>query len=275
MTLFNFRKSTVTQYLIIFCCTLFIATSCTNDTSDSENDFEVLNPDESATPNPDEDSGTEEEPDENSGSNCTDVASFIFQESNGMVKIEFENAVFEEDWQLRTDGGNFSGDGYMVWTGPQHLRGPESNAIRYTINIENPGTYQFVWRSAVTIGNNGTDHNDTWLRFADADDFFGQKGDEVVYPRGTGKTPNPEGDSTDGWFKIYRSGNDLDFKWQSKTSDNGGFNVFVTFNESGNYVMEVAARSSGNAIDQFLLFQEPLTQNEATASSIFSEIDCN
>ncbi len=39
------RKSMLFQLVIIFSCTLFIATSCTNDTSDSENDFEVLNPD--------------------------------------------------------------------------------------------------------------------------------------------------------------------------------------------------------------------------------------
>jgi len=43
------------------------------------------------------------------------------------------------------------------------------------LKIEHPGTYQFLWKSAVKIGDSGSEHNDTWLRFGDADDFYARK----------------------------------------------------------------------------------------------------
>ena len=66
----------------------------------------------------------------------------------------------------------------------------------------------FLWKSSFRQGDNGTEHNDSWLRFPNASDFFGEKASNgsIVYPNGSGKEPNPEGSSSDGWFKIYRSG---------------------------------------------------------------------
>lgn len=228
-----------------------------------------------------EDEGSNEDPtggDDNPGSgdgNCT-VADYIFNEADGLVLVEFEDAVFSGDWEKRTSESGYSGEGYMVWTGPQYLNSPGTGRTTYKIKINNPGTYQFIWRSAVTTGNSGTDHNDTWLRFADADDFFGQKGSSVVYPKGTGKTPNPGGSTADGWFKIYRGGNDLSFKWQSSTYDNNSHDIFVTFDSPGIYTMEVSVRSSGHAIDQFVLFKTPYTKGDAIAEgNTFSSITCN
>jgi len=188
---------------------------------------------------------------------CNDPADFIFVEENNFINIEFENSVFNNDWELINSSNNVTGDGYMVWTGSQFLREPSNDLTTFTIRIQNPGTYRFIWRSAVTIGNNGSDHNDTWLRFSDADDYFGERNNgSIVFPNDTGRTPNPNGASIDGWFKVYRSGNDLDFKWQSSTSDNDAHNIFVRFDTSGDYTMEISARSSGHAIDRFILFQE-------------------
>ncbi len=216
--------------------------------------------------------------DQNGATSCNNPGDATFLEENGLVVVEFENNSFEGDWDFNTNEPNFSGNGYRVWSGPQSFSNPGNGLVQFKIQIQNPGTYRFVWRTAVTIGNNGTEHNDTWLRFDDADDFFGMRSNgSVVFPRDRGKTPNPNGSSKDGWFKVNRSGNDLGFKWEALTSDNDGHNIFVTFNSPGTYTMEVSARSSGHAIDKFVLFQEDnFSLNEATSSSNpLSEVNCN
>lgn len=205
---------------------------------------------------------------------CEDLNSFLFIEQDGVVTVEFENAEFTGDWKLRGDGDNFSGKGYMVWEGPQHLHEPGNSTVTFKIRIKNTGTYQFLWNSAVKKGNSGTDHNDTWLRFADADDFYAKKGESTVYPKDSGKSPNPEGASKDGWFKIYRGGSDLDFKWQASTFDNNAHDVFIHFAAPGTYTMEISARSSGHGIDKFVLFKD-MTKEEAISDiNELSEITC-
>ncbi len=211
----------------------------------------------------------------NDDTDCT-AENVIFNEANGMVSVEFEKGNFTGDWNLRTQASGFTGEGYMVWEGNQRFSLSDRGRSTFKIRIETPGTYQFIWRSAVTIGDNGTEHNDTWLRFADAADFFGQRGDSRIFPRGSGKTPNPNGSSNDGFFKIFRSGSDLSFKWQSKTSDNDGHDVFVVFDSPGVYTMDIAARSSGHAIDKFILFNTSISMSAAIgASGNDSSESCN
>ena len=223
------------------------------------------------------DEGTDSsQDDDNTTVSCSNPADFVFVESDGVVMVEMENAVYAEDWELQTSTFDYSGEGYLVWTGSQSLGNPGNGLIEFKLRIDTPGTYKFLWSSAVTIGDNGTEHNDTWVRFNDASDFYGQKGESIVYPKGIGKTPNPNGSSADGWFKIYRSGNDLGFKWQARTSDNDAHDIFVTFDTAGTYTMEVSARSSGHAIDKFVLFNESYSNNEATdENQPFSEISCD
>lgn len=207
---------------------------------------------------------------------CTNTSNFIFNEKDGLVTIEFEDATFSGDWKLKSDGDSFTGKGYMVWEGTQHLSDPGTGMATYKIKIENTGTYQFIWKSAVKTGNNGTDHNDSWVRFNDATNFYAQKGDSRVYPKDVGKIPNPAGASKDGWFKIYRSGSNLDFKWQSSTFDNNGHDVFVSFESPGIYTMEISARSSGHGIDKFVLFNTAVTKAAAIVdTNALSAITCN
>ena len=256
MRMINLKRSDLGSFY--FLLTLFLATaiSCSTDNMD---EGEVVN----------DASDPQEQP-------CLNASSFVFNEKDGLVTIEFEDAEFSEDWELKSDGSSFSGEGYMVWEGSQNLGNPGIGTTNFKIKIENSGTFQFIWKSAVKIGDNGTDHNDTWLRFNDADDFYAQKGTSIVYPRDTGKTPNPGGASKDGWFKIYRSGNNLDFKWQSSTFDNNPHDIFIVFDNPGMYTMEISARSSGHGIDKFVLFNENLTQEEAIAdSNTISKISCN
>jgi len=259
-------------YILLFLVTSY---SCSVDSNIIEElETEEIVDDQEETK---EESEMEEEEQETESSVCDDPLNYVFNEKEGLLLIEFENALFSGDWALKTDGDSHSGDGYMVWEGQQHLGNPGNGTTTFKLNIENPGTYQFIWHSAVKTGTNGTDHNDTWLRFADADDFYAQKNDgsSTVYPNGTGKTPNPEGASADGWFKIYRSGNDLDFKWQSSTFDNNAHDIFVQFDEPGIYLMAVSARSSGHGIDKFALFNDSMTKNDAIASTEFSVITCD
>ena len=280
-----FKKSILSVFSILF---LFFVIGCTDNEL-----IESLEPDATENPSDGDPSGEEAEEEDNmpdeeeettpdeaenpEETSCNEPLNYIFNENEGLVLVEFENAEFTADWKLKTEGSSFSGAGYMVWEGSQSLGNPGNGKATFTINIKNPGTYQFIWFSAVTLGDNGTEHNDTWLRFSDADDFFAQNGQgtSIVYPKDIGKTPNPEGASKDGWFKIYRSGSNLDFKWQSSTFDNNAHDVFVVFEEPGTYLMEVSARSSGHGIDKFVLFNNSVAKSDATSSTSFSSISCN
>ena len=266
-TLKTQKKPTSILFVLLLSFLIPTMYSCSKDDSLlDDQDTEMVDDDEKV---PEEESSSAEP------SSCTDPIDFVFNEKDGLVGVEFEKAEFSDDWTMKNDGTGFSGEGYMIWEGAQQLHEPGIGTATFKIKITNSGTYRFVWKSAVKTGTNGTDHNDTWLRFADAGNFYAKNGNSVVYPKDSGKTPNPEGASKDGWFKIYRSGNDLDFKWQSLTFDNNGHEVFVVFEEPGTYLMEVSARSSGHGIDKFVLFNESYTQEEAISSSELSDITCD
>ena len=270
-TLKTQKRPTAILFVLLLSFLIPFANSCsTEDTVLNEQDTEMLDDIETVS---EEETWPEESSEESSS--CTNPIDFVFTEKDGLVSVEFEKAKFSENWAMKSDGNSYSGEGYMVWEGTQHLSDPGNGRATFKIKISNIGTYKFVWKSAVKIGNNGTDHNDTWLRFGDANNFYAKKDASVVYPNGSGKTPNPEGASKEGWFKIYRSGNNLDFKWQSSTFDNNGHEVFVVFDSPGTYLMEVSARSSGHAIDKFVLFKDTLTQEEAVTSTELSTTSCN
>jgi hypothetical protein len=258
--------------------------SCTDDDLIEDlaiDQAETLNPevedlpaeDQPAEPQ-DENLDPESEDSEKTTSDANDceAGSIVFQEKGGVVLGEMESAAYSDQWILSTDTGGSEGDGYLVWTGNQHMGNPGTATLEYQISIETPGTYLFTWRTAVTTGNNGTEHNDSWLRFLDADDFYGQRDNSILYPSGSGKTPNPNGASAEGWFKVYRSGS-LAFKWQAFTSDHDAHDIFVRFDNPGTYTMEVSARSSGHGIDRFALVREGQSVEDALSGSL-SEIGC-
>ena len=253
----------VSTVAVLLCC-LFFTGSCESETT-------LVDAPNNGIPDDGANGG-------NQDSGCPSSIGFVFEESNGMVSFEFEDTTFPEGWVLRSNAPNFSGDGYMQWEGSPSLGNPGNGTVTFPIRITTPGTYRFLWHSSFQQGNNGTEHNDSWLRFPDADDFFGRKGNgSVVYPNGSGKQPNPNGSSSEGWFKIYRSGNDTAFKWQASTSDNDPHDIYVTFSTAGTYVMEVAARSDFHAIDRILLYEANMDQNDAIAAAAnFSQkTNCN
>ncbi|MGY3792767.1 hypothetical protein [uncultured Aquimarina sp.] len=207
---------------------------------------------------------------------CENANNFIFEEKDGLVVAEFESINNINDWNNENSVAGFSGTSYLVWKGDQFLNAPGNGLLTYNINITTTGTYRFIWRSRITNGTSGSEHNDSWLRFPDASAFFGQRNESIVYPGDTGQTPNPNGSSKDGWFKIYKSGPADQWKWQASTSDNDAHDIFVTFDTPGTYMMEVSARSSFHALDRFVLFTENVSLSDATSETAeLSEINCN
>ncbi len=207
--------------------------------------------------------------------NCENSQNLIYEEKDGLVVAEFESLKNSNDWSKENTISGFLGSHYLLWKGDAFNNNPGNGLLVFKIKITNPGKYRFLWRSRIAMGNSGTEHNDSWLRFADADDFFGQKNDSFVYPGDTGQSPTPNGSSKDGWFKIYMNGTGQ-WKWQSSTSDNDAHNIFVTFDSPGMYTMEVSARSSFHALDRFVLFSENVNQSDAIDSATMtSKITCN
>ncbi|MBW1296851.1 hypothetical protein [Aquimarina litoralis] len=207
---------------------------------------------------------------------CENSDNLVYEEKDGLVVAEFESITNSNDWNIENTVNGFLGTSYLVWKGDQFLNAPGNGLLTYNIKINTPGTYRFLWRSRITNGTSGSEHNDSWLRFADASSFYGKKGESIVYPGDTGQTPNPNGSSKDGWFKIYKSGPADEWKWQSSTSDNDAHDIYVDFDTAGTYTMEVSARSSFHALDRFVLFTENVSQSDATSeTATLSEINCN
>jgi hypothetical protein len=199
----------------------------------------------------------------------------MYNEKNGKIIVEFESTKELSGWDVETSATGFSGSGYLVWNGGQHLSTPDTGIIDYKLRVTTAGTYQFIWNSRVTHGNNGTDHNDTWLSFPDlpAGKFYGQKNNSIVYPKGLGLTPNPKGSSSSGFFKIYKSGPANEWRWHSLTSDNEGYSIFLNFDVPGIYTMRIAVRSAYHALDKFVLFKTDLPAPTGDSEEL-SEI-CN
>jgi uncharacterized protein YjdB len=176
-----------------------------------------------------------------------------YQDINGIVVMEAENLSIPSGWSKQSTVSGFTGSGYISWTGPEYFSSVGNGLISTKIFINSPGVYRFQMRSRVGNGSSSTEHNDTWVRFPDASDYFALKGSGTtkIYPKGSGKTPNPNGAGSGGWFKIYM--NSLNWTWNTYTSDNDAHDIYVQFNSSGVYTMELSARSSFHLIDRLVL----------------------
>ena len=255
-TLFGHKFLLLLTIPLLFC-------SCSDDDKEPTPDpVTVVNP--APDPNP-----------------CSGTQTPTFAENNSIIVIEAESNLIPSDkWSYVSTLSGFTGSGYIV--GKNDSFGvPGAGTIPYKVTIENAGTYRFIWRSRITEGTSFTDFNDSWLRIADADDFYGQGFEKdttipsTVYPVGTGKTPNPEGASADGWFKIYMN-TVGSWHWQASTFDHNPHKIYAQFDNPGTYTVEISARSKGHGIDKFILFQETsYTEAEAIAIVTESAVSCN
>lgn len=198
-----------------------------------------------------------------------------FDFEGGILVFEAESLPLNEDWAIGTSEGGFSGSGYIEWTGASHNNDPTHGVIDVTIRVPEAGRYQLTWLTQIGRGDNTTEHNDTWVRFPDADDFYGLKGDPGAEIR---RYPKPicddtdamnalmamadidtadcvRGSSRDGWLKVYSSGAN-DWRWSARTSDSDASIVTMEFDAPGDYTMQLAARADFSLIDRVVIYRE-------------------
>ncbi|GAB5552731.1 MAG: hypothetical protein Sapg2KO_23220 [Saprospiraceae bacterium] len=198
----------------------------------------------------------------------------LFQEENGLVVFEVESATNFGQWTPKTSIAGFSGEGYLLYEGPDLFNTPGQSKMTYQLQITTPGKYRFQWRSRIAIGDSNTEHNDSWLRFPDASDFYAEKGNIKLYPKGLGKTPNPEGSTKEGWFKVYQNVRN-NWAWRASTNDNDPHNIYVEFDSAGIYTLEVAGRSNGHALDRIALYQSTVAESMATNLNTPTSVNLN
>lgn len=206
---------------------------------------------------------------------CTAVslAQSVVVEDGGLVLIEVERAESDESWVLDTAIEGFTGEGYLLYTGKDLFNNPGIALLRFYMRIEKTGKYRFQWHSRIAKGESNTEHNDSWLRFPDAAKYYAVKANHIVYPKGTGLTPNPNGSSSKGWFKVYQNARDK-WTWNTSTSDHDPHSIFVEFDTAGIYQLEISGRSNGHAIDRLALYHESIPSATAlNLASPPSEVD--
>ncbi len=191
---------------------------------------------------------------------------------DGKLVIEAESLPLVDDWKVESVDAGFTGTGYLVWRGASSNGDPSNGQIAIKIRIPAAGRYKFQWHTRVGTGNNATEHNDSWITFADAADYFGLKRNSSPesrrYPKPqcddaqfiADKTASAEvgdarcaaGSSSGGWMKVYSSGA-LDWKWSTFTSDSDGSEIFVEYDAPGVYTLGLAARGDSHQIDRMVL----------------------
>ncbi len=205
-----------------------------------------------------------------------------FIESDGLVVIEAESVeTLTGSWKKAANysssispnidnPGSATGSDFIVWEGNQSLPTPGKGTLTYPVKITKPGVYRFQWRNQVGNGIASADHNDTWVKI-ESDAFYGQKGSEIVCPKGSNSTENactggaPEGAGAAGWFKVYSSGA-LDWKWSTMTSDNDPHQIYARFDNPGVYNILLSARSSSHIIDRMVLSHADYSGNPQNLS---------
>lgn len=200
-----------------------------------------------------------------------------FEEKDGIVVIEGESLSTNSSWRKESSKSGYTGSGYLIWRGTQYFGSPGNGLIQATVRINNPGKYRFAWRNTIGIiasSNPSTEHNDSWLKFPNASNFYGEKpGGGRVYPGGSGQFPTAEGNTSGGWFKVYV--NNLGYTWDTYTSDFDGHFIYAEFNSPGVYTIQISARSSGHIIDRMILHRVGGTSFGAATDTSLGQTFCD
>ncbi len=202
--------------------------------------------------------------------NCTTD----YEEVNGIAIIEAESKI-AGSWSLRNLPGA-SGGQALYYAGSNQFNNPGTSAITYTLRVNNPGLYRVQLRSQIGVISTGpepatSEHNDTWLRINGAE-FFGQNGNSIVWPRGSGRTPIVAGSSGDGWLKAYT--NQLGWTWNTFTNDGPGHSIFVRFTSAGTYNVQISGRSRDHIVDRIVLYQQALFSTSQATDLSRAETAC-
>lgn len=199
----------------------------------------------------------------------------FFEEENGLLVVEMESLPVSGNWEVAQNINGYTGNGYIQWTGNQFFNQTGNGAISFQIKINTPGTYTFNWRVAVGNGDDGTLHNDTWLKI-NGHNYYAKQGGVHTTSRLKPKPqcnndPNygcPNGSSSNGFFKIY-GGQVGTFQWKAKTSDHDAHDIAARFDTAGIYSIEINARSSFQAIDRLILWHTT-EQRSVNAEKLFN-----
>lgn len=193
--------------------------------------------------------------------------SMPFVEQNGLLVIELESTNYADGWVVES-GRLSTGNQYIIWTGDDYFGQPGNGEFTIDIQITNPGTYRFLWRSVIGRGLVTSEHNDSWLKII-ADNFYGRKGNtgHIVCPRRQEASnrcvgDDPHGSSNRGWFKVYRSGGPAaQWIWATATSDNDGHGIYADFDTAGTYQIRISGRSSLHGIDRLVMYRDRNAEN--------------
>lgn len=175
----------------------------------------------------------------NASADC--VAPLIEQE--GILVGEAESVELMGDWRMDFLTPGHTGLGYIFHTGG-------AGKLTYKLKINNPGIYRFQLRSKVGMGKVTTEHNDSYVSFPDASDFFAVALDNNDTLRNT-------------TYKAYSSAS-LDWNWTTYTVDHDPHILFVKFDTAGVYTFNLEGRSAYHIVDRFVLYNTSFTELQAT-----------
>lgn len=196
-----------------------------------------------------------------------------FEERSGIAVLEMEsksNSGFKNETATGASKGRT-----LAYRGSNSFNSPGKSTITYSLKINSPGTYRFIWRNKIGIrasSNASTEHNDAWLKI-NASNFYGQRGSSRVFPGGSGKSPVAEGSTSGGWFKVYT--NTIDWSYSTKTSDFDAHTIYASFSKSGTYTIQVSGRSNGHFIDRMVLYKESMYSASQAESLSRAQTNCS
>jgi hypothetical protein len=166
-----------------------------------------------------------------------------FVEENGILLAEAESVELTSNWKEDFFTPGHTGLSYIYHSG-------NGGELTYPIRINNPGVYRFQFRSKVGQGRVSSEHNDSFISFPDASDFYAVALDDNAIVR-------------QEKFKAY-SAAPLDWTWVTYTVDHDPHIFYVKFDTAGVYTFILEGRSSYHFVDRFVLYNEDYTEEEAT-----------
>jgi hypothetical protein len=193
-------------------------------------------------------------------------------EKDGLARVEMENHPSLNGWKTSNAVPGHTGGGYIFWDGTPYFSNSTNGKITYKIKINTPGKYLFDWSVAVGFGNVSTEHNDSWLSITNVDNFYANKAttNTNLQPKpqcnGNVSYGCPNGNSVGGYFKIY-GGRVQAFQWQAHTSDNDPHLVYFDVSTPRTIEVNIAARSSYQLLDKFVIYQPTLHSSSSIRQS--------
>ena len=179
------------------------------------------------------------------------TACAVYAEQGGLLVLEAESALLSDDWSFRNEIEGSLGQGYYEWkhgNASQNIDGAGDGVLVYTFQIQTPGTYQLILRSAAP---HNTEHNDVWALF--------QRNDVVARQ----SSEKEEDLGQDEWFKVYQNAGGNDWNWAAYTVDHDAHDIFALIDAPGEYVLELSGRSTLFKIDRIVLFHESVDEDDA------------